>query len=358
MQSYQNGISNIESTLAQLHDETVKMLLLLNDKEKYVITHRYNLDNSKRQTLEEIGTHYDVTRERIRQIERTALNKLKRNVDNFSISAINNFATEIIKNNGGVIEQDTLIANILNNSDTFSKYELFLILSLDKRFEFIPNTINYLPFFKLNNVESAVIENYCLSAKELLKRETKSYNAKDLAKLLLINNSNASITPELVTASFNVCRFFKVVDEVIGLTEWRDINPRTLRDKIYYILRKKQKPAHFVDICNEIITNNFDRKNVNLQAVHNELIRHEEFILIGRGIYALKEWGFKSGTVADVIKEILNDHDSLSEDEIVSEVLKQRDVKPITIILNLKNKEEFVRVGRKQYSMKNKAELR
>ncbi|HMR01199.1 MAG TPA: hypothetical protein PKA32_02305, partial [Candidatus Gracilibacteria bacterium] len=97
---------------------------------------------------------------------------------------------------------------------------------------------------------------------------------------------------------------------------------------------------------------NFDQKSVNLQAVHNELIRYGDFILIGRGIYALKEWGFSSGTVADIIEAILKGKEQMSEDEIIDAVLEQRQVKPITIILNLKNKSQFVRVGRKRYTLK------
>ena len=134
--------------------------------------------------------------------------------------------------------------------------------------------------------------------------------------------------------------------------KWKDINPRTLRDKIFYVLRKDHKPLHFVDIANSIVNENFDKKSLNLQAIHNELIRHEEFILIGRGIYALKEWGYSSGTVADIIGSILKTKKSLSEEEIINEVLKQRQVKNITIILNLKNKPQFTRVGRKQYALK------
>ena len=89
-----------------------------------------------------------------------------------------------------------------------------------------------------------------------------------------------------------------------------------------------------------------------MQAVHNELIRHPDFILIGRGIYALNEWGYSSGTVSDIIESILAKRKELAEDEIIAEVLKQRQVKPITIILNLKNKPQFVRTGRKHYKLK------
>ena len=98
----------------------------------------------------------------------------------------------------------------------------------------------------------------------------------------------------------------------------------------------------------------FDNKRINLQAVHNELIRHDQFVLIGRGIYALKEWGYVEGTVADIIKDVLKDGKAKSQDAIIKEVLKQRQVKKITIILNLKNKPMFERIGREQYKLAKK----
>ena len=45
---------------------------------------------------------------------------------------------------------------------------------------------------------------------------------------------------------------------------------------------------HFVDISNKIIELLED--NVKINTIHNELIRNEDFVLIGRGIYALREW--------------------------------------------------------------------
>ena len=55
----------------------LKALDQLTDREKRVIIFRYGLDNEKPKTLEEIGKIYDLSRERIRQIENQALGKLK-----------------------------------------------------------------------------------------------------------------------------------------------------------------------------------------------------------------------------------------------------------------------------------------
>ena len=55
----------------------LKALDQLTDREKQIIIYRYGLDNEKPKTLEEIGKIYDLSRERIRQIENQALGKLK-----------------------------------------------------------------------------------------------------------------------------------------------------------------------------------------------------------------------------------------------------------------------------------------
>ncbi len=55
----------------------IKALDQLTEREKQIIIYRYGLDNEKPKTLEEIGKIYNLSRERIRQIENQALGKLK-----------------------------------------------------------------------------------------------------------------------------------------------------------------------------------------------------------------------------------------------------------------------------------------
>ena len=62
------------------HDYLKELFKLakLTDREIYVICHHLGLYNAKQQTLEECGNKLNVTRERVRQIESTAILKLKR----------------------------------------------------------------------------------------------------------------------------------------------------------------------------------------------------------------------------------------------------------------------------------------
>ena len=61
-----------------LREQIDELLNTLTDRERQVLELRFGLHDGKTRTLEEVGKHFDVTRERIRQIEGTALNKLKK----------------------------------------------------------------------------------------------------------------------------------------------------------------------------------------------------------------------------------------------------------------------------------------
>lgn len=343
----------IANYLGQIKTEIEQLLILLSSKEKFVIERRFNLDNKKKATLEEVGKHFNVTRERIRQIEKNALQKLRRNIEKFDFFAINDFAYEVLKTSGGVLREDLLISKLLKESTTYSAATLLLILSLDKRFEHVGNTIHYGPYFRFIEITDEIVDQICNFSKTFLTKKKDIVKVDNLASELKLGLPKANIySSSILFSLFQINKEFKVIEDQVGLQEWRHIHPRTLRDKIYYVLRQQNKPIHFVDISNAIVNLNFDKKPLNLQAVHNELIRHNDFVLIGRGIYALKEWGYEHGTVAEIIGMILKGKDSLSEEQVISEVLKRRQVKPITIILNLKNKPEFTRVGRKQYALK------
>ena len=133
-----------------------------------------------------------------------------------------------------------------------------------------------------------------------------------------------------------------------GLTDWSEIMPKTINHKIYLILKHEGKPLHFKEIANRINEIQFDHKRANPATVHNELILDDKYVLIGRGIYALKEWGYSNGTVTDVVAEVLEESGTpLTKDEIVERVMDKRLVKKATINLALMDKTRFNKVGDK-----------
>ena len=131
-----------------------------------------------------------------------------------------------------------------------------------------------------------------------------------------------------------------------SLLSWRHVNPRTLSDKVEFVLNKMKEPLHFLKIVEKIEAESFDKKKVSMQAVHNELISSDKFVLIGRGIYAMRTWGFKEGTVSDVLESILSKKGPMPLVDLTQEVLKMRKVKPITIQINLSSKKNKFRKNR------------
>lgn len=316
-----------------------KLLLVLSEKEKYIIQHRFSVNVNSRKTLEAIGQHYGVTRERIRQIEKNALKKLKRNASNTNLKAINEVGKDVIRKHGGILIESKLVKvllGMLKNIAPQEANELKLSLALDPDLIKANNTLDFEPHWRFTDVNLNLVRKVTSTGYKILSTNKDIMTVEALAKAIQAKIGE-NTSDSLITSTMEIGKRTKMVKEGVGLKEWRHINPRTLRDKINFILDREHKPLHFQEIANKIIDANFDQKRINIQAVHNELIRNNHFVLIGRGIYALDKWGFKPGTVGNVIESILKDGKKRTRDEIMKEVLKQRHVKKITIYLNLKN---------------------
>ncbi|MDA1060569.1 MAG: sigma factor-like helix-turn-helix DNA-binding protein [bacterium] len=355
---YSTSDAPVVSSLSELAPLVENLLLLLSEKEKAVVNKRFNLNGKGRFTLEQIGREFSVTRERIRQIEKNALMKMKRNVFNTSLHEIHSYVLQLLSKHGGLYRKSALIDELLtlvpaDKTDSINRESLDLSLVLHEDIECVGNTINFHPHVKESKLAEFTLKH---ASNQLINQLQKYGDAEN------VNRVHADLSTVFSEIDFDLTKMRSLIDidkrltllgnDAVALMEWRHIHPRTLRDKILFVLRNERKPLHFVEIAKSIDAANFDNRSVNLQAVHNELIRHDNFVLIGRGIYALSEWGYERGTVAQVIHKILEEKDELSQDEIVDLVLKQRHVKKITIVLALKNNKKFVRVGRKRYRLK------
>ncbi|MFA6550312.1 MAG: sigma factor-like helix-turn-helix DNA-binding protein [Candidatus Gracilibacteria bacterium] len=336
-----------------------EIFMVLTGKEKEVMTKRFGLDSKPRQTLEKIGQKFSVTRERIRQIEKIALTKLKRTSTNTHLIVVNEIATELVKAAGGVMLESTLITEVLSRIASthdvdaqITKLALSInqYLSITERNNFIHT------FWRQNSIEEKAVFEIAEEGVKVLTKKNSVMSEEELANQIKLNlgEKAKSYQNGLIINSLTVDKRFKKVKDGFGLMTWRQINPKSIRDKAYIILKKAEKPMHFAEIATEITKTHFDNKHVTVQAVHNELIRYDQFVLVGRGLYALKEWGYRKGTVADVIEGLLRKKSPMSKQEIIVAVLKERHVKKGTISLNLQKNDKFVRVGRAVYSLNEK----
>lgn len=118
----------------ELHELILNLLVVLSDKEKFIIESRFALDLRKRLTLEEIGGHFGLTRERIRQIEKSALRKLERNAQNTNIKTLTDFAKKLLEREGGILRDKEFKAELLHllpNVTDEKAQDLHLALILD-----------------------------------------------------------------------------------------------------------------------------------------------------------------------------------------------------------------------------------
>lgn len=338
-----------------LSEETLKTLiedffLILSQTEKEVITRRFSLNDQPKQTLETIGKHFDVTRERIRQIENNALKKLQRNVMNSQIRKIAEIARKVLYENGSVMNTDMLISKILKemNSDTqYCGNVVRFALRLDREMSEVRRDKNFDPFYHFTAISTEDIDTAYKAIKKSLqiRKDITSFAAiyKDINEDIPVSKQ----TMEAIARSANT--ILEVNEGHIGLAKWRHINPKSIKDKAVLIFKQVKKPLHFIELANKISEFGDKRKSVTIQAVHNDLIRYDEFVLVGRGMYGLSEWGIPAGTVMDIIAQILKENGPLKRQEIITEVKKLRDVKENTISLNLQKSPAFVRVGRAVY---------
>ena len=130
----------------------------------------------------------------------------------------------------------------------------------------------------------------------------------------------------------------------MGLIHWPEIKPRGVKDRAFLAFKKHGKPLHFTDVAKMIdkLEYNQPNKKTYAQTVHNELIKDSRFVLVGRGTYALSEWGYTPGTIKDVIVKVLQTtNQPMHKDDVVKEVLAQRMVAKNTVLMNLNIKNNF-----------------
>lgn len=338
-------------------DTVSELFLNLSSREQDILRRRFGLHGKGNETLEEIGGGYNVTRERIRQIENTAIKNIKSS-KNFSeiIKPAELVILESLERHGGIMSENHLLEYLLATSgseDSGKSHLLFLLEKLTSdRFikEQHPKTViswkvDFADWEKVLITIDEVIKileslGSPVSHEDLLEKikETEVYSLHSEYYGLGENSIDPIIAHIRMSSDLDRNSFGEW-----GLANWSTIRPKRMGDKIYLVMKKHGKPLHFRDITEKINGAGFDKKRAYPPTVHNELILDERYILVGRGIYALREWGFLPGVVSDVIAEILKKFGPLDKEEIVSRVLEQRFVKKGTVYLALSNQNKFLR---------------
>lgn len=328
-------------------DLVVESLSRLKSREAEIIRLRFGLNQEGRElTLEKVGRNFEITRERVRQLEAAALKELAER----SPQALRHFFAEIQEYaaaHGGLLTLNELLKVFRakeRGSLLLERNSLRLLLKIDS--DLVPFASPNKEAYRLRSVPADQAFHLADQLRELFRQRKNPLTLAQITSAL--KGKRESIQSVLAALE----EFAETQDGKWGLKIWPEVSPKRIRDKIYIALKSAGHPMHFREITDWINAKGLSPRAVLSRTVHNELIYDQRFVLIGRGIYALREWGYKPGVVADVIEEILREAGrSLKLDEIIREALKRRTVKRNTIVANLQNKARFLNLGKATYTL-------
>ena len=320
------------------------------DREKEIISRRFGLSGSK-ETLEQIGEMLSITRERVRQLEKAILIRLQISAEEGQIPELAPAEKILVRNlteMGRVARLSDIADKVYDDkANALEKAGIYFIATFAKGLSVVEENDRYYAAIGIADYgNSKKIKERADEIVKIIKANKAPMTLDELDEKLDYEH------PDHIRAIASISKSLATLNDVWGLTKWPSVNPKNIRDKIFVILEAKKQPMHFSEIAAEIKKSNFKRKNVTVQAIHNELIKDPRFILIGRGIYALSSWGYKRGTISEIITSILENSDNpLSREDIVKQVLKVRKVKETTVLLNLQNKKLFKKVDKNAYTL-------
>jgi len=319
------------------------------EREREIISRRFGLFDRK-ETLEQIGELLGITRERVRQLEKAVVARLKAQADGGQmphIAMVQDALMEQLGNMGNIARISELTSKFTKDNTRVDQARISFLAQLSPRLVVIDDNDHYFHAVGINGVhDEKTIKNLVEKTIASVKQIGEPVSIEQIAAAAKIDNAKHA------TALASISKALATLNNRWGLIKWPMVNPKNIRDKIYVILKEHGKHMHFNEIAGAIKGSEFKRKDVTTQAIHNELIKDKRFVLIGRGIYALKEWGYEKGTVADIITSVLKkSKEPLHRDEIVKLVLKSRYVKETTILLNLQGKPQFKRVAKATYAL-------
>jgi len=314
-----------------------ELLKNLPERQKQVILRRFGLESGERETLESIGRDFGITRERVRQIENDGFLRLKPKIESYQ-KVFQHF-TEQLKDAGELKREEILLSQLGGGNE---QSQIFFLLTLGDAFQRFSETKELHSFWTTNPDSLNLAKETIASFYEKLKEINRPIRFEEY-------KIPASLTVRAVGSFLEISKIIqKNQENFYGLKDWPEINPRGVKNKAYVVFKKESRPLHFTEVSKLI------GPTALPQTVHNELIKDSRFVLVGRGLYALKEWGYEEGQVKDIISKILKTAGKpLLKEEILEEVMKQRMVKENTVFLNLNNKKYFLKTPEGKYISKN-----
>ena len=328
-----------------------KLLSVLQDRARDVLEKRYGIgNNTEAFTLESIGQTYGITRERVRQIEAYGINAIQKSEVYAEFKPIFDEIHALIEKIGaGVVAEHHLFDSVTNDKST--RNHLYFLLSVGDPFYRAKENPAYTHRWFTEKKVAEVVEG-------ALKKVYRSLERDELiTEEEMLNRFRDHLIEIADRHDEEILKQWLLISKEISrnpLGEWGhasspNVRVKGVRDYAYLVVKRHGSPMHFKEVAS-MIEELFGRK-AHTATTHNELIKDERFVLVGRGLYALSEWGYSAGVVKDVLRDILEKNGPLTRTEIIDKVRKERYVKDNTILVNLQDTNLFKRLANGAYTL-------
>ena len=344
-------MASTQSVISFKPKQVVKRLLSsLPDRAHEVLVYRYGLGkDTKRMTLDSIGKKYGITRERVRQIENYGIANIRKSEEYKQEKAVFAEVEELLHSLGGIVVEDDFLGHV--SKDKSLQNQIHFLLVVGEPFKKQKEDDDFRHRWHVNEdvakkVEAALRNLYSNLKTDDLLPESEMIN-KFLNHLEDVSEryKNQEVVRRWLAISKNIGKN-SLGDW--GMTNSPNISTKGMRDYAFLVIRKHGSPIHFRDVAKQI--EKIFNKKAHVATTHNELIKDKRFVLVGRGLYALAEWGYTPGIVRDVIADVLKKNGPMTKDAIIEKVMKERYVKPNTVLVNLQNPKYFSHNKEGKYS--------
>ncbi len=326
-----------------------KLLTALPSRARDVIERRYGLGKTaETSTLEAIGKSYGITRERVRQIENYGILTIQKSPAYKEHQEIFDELQRAVDAMGCVVCEEELLSEL--SSDESTRNHIYFLLVLGSSFYRAKENDSFKHRWYIEKKIAETVEKALGTVYGSFKEDELISETEVIARL----KTELADLEERYRDEAVLRRWLSISKEIDRnpLGEWGpttspNVRAKGIRDYAYLAVKRHGSPMHFKEVADAI--GKLFAKKAHVATTHNELIKDRRFVLVGRGLYALSEWGYSAGVVKDVLRDILEKSGPLTREEIIDKVRKERYVKDNTIIVNLQDAALFKRLPNGSY---------
>ncbi len=332
----------------QIKQPVDKALEALSEQQREVIVLRFGLDGKRYRTLQEIADEYSLTRERIRQIQNNVVKRLQQDDCIRHLASTITNLEQALHACGGAVDEETLCLSCNLATNTEKNY-VRLLLDVGNNFHLSAETDDAEKYWYADQSHKKTVDEIMQIMHQEFEKDENNLMTDDEFKKVY---KTITASYESVPQHDSIAKLSKKIDSNAkgewGLRTHPEISLSNLGGFISLVLREAGEPLHFSEISKRIGSMR-EGKACNLESCHNELVRNESFVLVGRGLYALASMGYYPGTIYDVIVAGMKEKGPMTRDEVIDYVRQHRRVQPQSVILSLYKKDRFMRDDSNRY---------